>query len=84
MLCLNATPHHFAYLYDQREFLARDVLLVLRGFVSDAAVAVYAPYFERIEWWDSLSIRRGDRPVIPLTLFRARDFRRPLPITQPP
>ena len=75
VLCFSTTPHHFAYLYDQRQFLGHDVVLVVRGFVGEAAVAPYTPYFQRIEWWDSVAIRRGGRLGVALTLFRARDFR---------
>ena len=84
VLCLSTNPHQFGYQYDQRAFLGQDAVLVDRTRGSSDADRRYAPYFASIRRVGMVSITRGGRPALDVTVFLARAFRRPYPSELPP
>ena len=82
--CLCEHPHHFGYLHDQRTLLGRDALLVDRVRDSSDVPRRYARYFAAIDALAPVVLRRAGDSASTVAVFRARDFRAPLPTDLPP
>jgi hypothetical protein len=65
VLCLCRSPHHFGYLYDQRELLGRDALLLDRTRGRSDLPPIVA--------------RRAGHAALTIVAFRGRRFRAPVP-----
>jgi hypothetical protein len=76
VLCLCAAPHHFAYMYDQTDFLGQSAVLIQRAGPSNAR-SVYSPYFQTMQDLGTLPIRRGNQTAFEVELYLGRGFERP-------
>ncbi len=84
VLCLCADPHEFGFLYDQRDVLGQDAVIVDRLPARHDLVARYAPYFESLTWVGNVTIRRFGAPVFQVGVYMGRDLTRPVPATAMP
>ncbi len=83
VLCLCADPHHFFYLYDDRDWLGHDAVIVHKVRAGDDVRTRFAPYFDSIEAAGEFPVMRGAQEVMRIELFRAKGFRRTYPTDQP-
>lgn len=85
VLCLCSDPHHFYYLEDDRRFLGRNAVLVVkvRPNAADDVLAKFGPYFDSIEPLGRVAIRRSDQTALEVGIYRATSFRRVFGTTQP-
>ncbi|MBK5189432.1 MAG: glycosyltransferase family 39 protein, partial [Gemmatimonadaceae bacterium] len=81
VVCLCSEPHHFAFLADQRSYLSRDAIIVVRARRS--APAPLADYFRSVEPAGTVDVRRGGRPAIVLELYRGRALVAAVPARAP-
>lgn len=80
VLCLNDSPHHFAFLHNQAVFQGQNAILIGRSQVIEDAVKLYQPYFETIVPYGELPITRAGRPELPVVLYYGRGFRADFPL----
>jgi hypothetical protein len=75
VLCLCTAPHEFAFTRDQRAYIGRDAVLVMRPRTAIDMIPRYEPYFASITAWREVRIRGN----LIVDLYLARDFQRPFP-----
>lgn len=74
VFCFCDDPRNLAFGRDSSAFLGRDAIVVAnREFLWDAG-AVYGDWFGPMEPWRSVTLGRGGREEVVLTLWRARDY----------
>ena len=83
VLCLCADPHHFYYASIDTTWLGRNAVIVEKVRPNDDVIAEFAPYFEQILPLDVIPITRGGQIVMDVAIYRARNFRRVFPTSQP-
>lgn len=83
VLVLSNDPRQFAFTHDEREFIGKDAMII--AFAKDAATAArrLAPYFDRIEAGQHLSLGRSGMDEIDLVLQRAIRLRSLYPLPYP-
>jgi 4-amino-4-deoxy-L-arabinose transferase-like glycosyltransferase len=75
VLCLCAAPHQFAFTADQRAFVGRDAVIVMRPKTSAQMLPRYAPFFASITPLREVQIRG----TLTVDLYLGKNFQRPLP-----
>jgi 4-amino-4-deoxy-L-arabinose transferase-like glycosyltransferase len=84
VLCLCADPHHFYYLHDDRQYLGRNALLIKKYVPDEDVEKLFAEYFASIQVVSIESIyRAGSDEVMRVGIYRARNFKKLFPTTQP-
>lgn len=80
VLCLSDSPHHFAFLHSQGQYVGADALIIGRRQIVGDDAAMYRPYFASLKPLGSSTIHRASHPEIYLALYYARGFKGyPLP-----
>jgi len=74
-VCLCTAPHQFALTQDQRAFVGRDAVIVMRPKTAVQMLPRYAPYFTSITLLREVQIHGN----LTLTLYLAKNFQRPFP-----
>jgi hypothetical protein len=75
VVCLCAAPHQFQFTRDQRAYLGRDAVLVMRPRTVAQMLPRYERSFASIQFVREVPIRGK----LTVELYLARDFQRPLP-----
>ncbi|MDR3566016.1 MAG: glycosyltransferase family 39 protein [Negativicutes bacterium] len=83
VLCLDQSPHQFAFKSAAKDYQGQDALIIGRRQVIGDAVA-FAPYFDAITPLGTVPVRRHGRTEFELNLFYASNFKGhyPLPYGQ--
>lgn len=80
VLCLDDSPHHFAFRFQPSAFAGRDALLIGRMQNMGDAVKKYGPYFDSVEPLAPLPIRRNGQSEFDLVLFYGHNFHGHFPL----
>jgi len=75
VVCLCTAPHQFAFTHDQRAFIGRDAVIVMRPKTVDQMLARYEQYFASIRLLREVRIHGS----LTVDLYLAHDFQRPFP-----
>jgi hypothetical protein len=72
VVCLCSEPHHFAFVHDERSYLARDAVIVVRAGQRSpsSAPAPLSPYFRSVKSIGTTVVKRAGSPAITLALYR--------------
>jgi hypothetical protein len=83
VLCLCADPHHFRYTVDDRAWLGRDAVLLVKHKEGDDVVAKFSPYFETVALAGHVPLHRHGHEAMIVDVYAATGFRRLYPSDQP-
>jgi 4-amino-4-deoxy-L-arabinose transferase-like glycosyltransferase len=79
VLCLCEDPQNFAFLYDLRTVVGKDVLIAAPAATMDEYRSTLAPYFDSLEPLPATAIERNGTPVIPIALLKGHSLHIPPP-----
>lgn len=80
VLCLDDSPHHFAFRFQPAEFVGRDALLIGRMQNMGEAIKKYGPYFDSVEALPTIPILRNGQNEFELALYYGRNFHGNFPL----
>jgi hypothetical protein len=80
VLCLDDSPHHFAFRFQPAAFAGHDALLIGRRQNMEEAVKKYGPYFDSVEPLPPIPIMRNGRSEFDLVLYYGRNFHGNFPL----
>ena len=83
VVCLCTEPHHFAFVHDERSYLSRDAIIVVRAGRHPDAPELLSKYFRAVTPIGSTIIRRNGAPAMTLSLYRGETLVAELPARVP-
>ena len=83
VLCLCADPHHFRYMQDDRAWLGRDAVLLVKHKERDDVVAKFSPYFATVALEGQVPLHRHGAEAMTVDVYKATAFRQVYPTDQP-
>ena len=70
VVCLCTEPHHFAFVHDERSYLSRNAIIVVREGRHPGAPELLSKYFRSVTPVGTTVIRRNGAPALTLQLYR--------------
>lgn len=70
VVCLCSEPHHFAFVHDEKAFLARDAVIVERAGQRPSSSVPLSEYFRSVKPIGTTVVKRDGSPAITLELYR--------------
>jgi hypothetical protein len=83
VVCLCSEPHHFAFVRDERAFLARDAVIVERAGERPPSSLPLSGYFRSVTPIGTTVVRRDGSPAITLELYRGETLVAEVPARAP-
>jgi hypothetical protein len=80
VLVFSPDPREYAFRRDSADFIGDDALIIGRGPTVAQELSRIAPHFASLTPVLGISVGRGDRPEIPLTVIQAHDLLTPYPL----
>jgi len=83
VVCLCTEPHHFAFVHDERAYLSRDAIIVVRAGRHPDAPELLSKYFRTVTPVGTTIIRRNGMPAMTLKLYRGETLVAEVPARVP-
>ena len=83
VVCLCTEPHHFAFVHDERSYLSRDAIIVVRAGRHPDAPELLSKYFRAVTPIGNTIIRRNGAPAMTLSLYRGETLVAEVPARVP-
>jgi 4-amino-4-deoxy-L-arabinose transferase-like glycosyltransferase len=80
VLVFNADPREYAFRTPSSTYLHHDALIIGRPTTVKQELQKIAPHFASLTTLDGVSVGRGDKDEIPLTIIAAHDLQTPYPL----